>query len=166
MQQYALTVDRFLEHAAKWAPDREIVTAAAGNVVSRIDYRALRERSNRASGALFSLGMTQGDRFGTLAWNTQHHYFDTGDLACIDEAGVLTIRGRAKDLIKSGGEWINPVEIEDLVSHHPGVGLAAVIGRFDEKWGERPVLVVEPRPGQQVDAQALLDALRSCTIRR
>jgi len=87
-------------------------------------------------------------------------YFDTGDLARIDAAGVLTICGRAKDLIKSGGEWINPVEIEEIVSHHPGVGLAAVIGRFDEKWGERPVLVVEPRRGQKVDVQALLDALR------
>jgi fatty-acyl-CoA synthase len=87
-------------------------------------------------------------------------YFDTGDLARIDEAGTLTICGRAKDLIKSGGEWINPVEIEELVSHHPGVGLAAVIGRFDEKWGERPMLIVEPRRGQKIDPQALLDALR------
>ena len=82
-------------------------------------------------------------------------YFDTGDLAHIDEAGTLTICGRAKHLIKSGGEWINPVEIEELVSHHPGVGLAAVIGRFDEKWGERPVLIVEPRRGQKVDSMPI-----------
>ncbi len=87
-------------------------------------------------------------------------YFDTGDLASLDEAGDLTIRGRAKDLIKSGGEWINPAEIEDIVGRLPAVGQVAVIGRFDPKWGERPVLIVEPRQGQSVDAQTLLEALR------
>jgi 3-(methylthio)propionyl---CoA ligase len=87
-------------------------------------------------------------------------YFDTGDLASIDEAGNLTICGRSKDLIKSGGEWINPTEIEDIVGCHPGVGLAAVIGRQDAKWGERPVLIVESRQGATVDAEALLELLR------
>jgi fatty-acyl-CoA synthase len=87
-------------------------------------------------------------------------YFDTGDLAIIDTVGNLTISGRAKDLIKSGGEWINPTEIEAIVSDHPSVGLAAVIGRADAKWGERPVLVVEPRQGQDIAPQALIDALR------
>jgi len=87
-------------------------------------------------------------------------YFDTGDLARIDEAGNLTICGRSKDLIKSGGEWINPAEIEDIIGRHPAVGLSAVIGRADAKWGERPVLVVELRQGSSVDEQALLGALR------
>jgi len=87
-------------------------------------------------------------------------YFDTGDLASVDDAGTLTICGRVKDLIKSGGEWINPVEIEEIISRHPAVSLAAVIGRVDDKWGERPVLIVEPRPGHEIDAQALLAALR------
>jgi 3-(methylthio)propionyl---CoA ligase len=87
-------------------------------------------------------------------------YFDTGDLASIDTAGNLTICGRSKDLIKSGGEWINPTEIEDIVGCHPGVGLAAVIGRQDAKWGERPVLIVESRQGATVDAEALLELLR------
>jgi 3-(methylthio)propionyl---CoA ligase len=87
-------------------------------------------------------------------------YFDTGDLASIDDGGNVTICGRSKDLIKSGGEWINPVEIEDIVGGHPTVGLAAVIARPDAKWGERPVLIVEPRRGQSVDAQALREFLR------
>jgi 3-(methylthio)propionyl---CoA ligase len=87
-------------------------------------------------------------------------YFDTGDLASIDEAGNLTICGRSKDLIKSGGEWINPAEIEEIVGRHGTVGLVAVIGRPDAKWGERPVLIVEPRQGQAVDAPALLGFLR------
>ncbi|HEY3811964.1 MAG TPA: long-chain-fatty-acid--CoA ligase [Caulobacteraceae bacterium] len=87
-------------------------------------------------------------------------YFDTGDLASIDSDGNLTVCGRTKDLIKSGGEWINPAEIEDIVGRHPSVGQAAVIGRSDPKWGERPVLIVEARQGEHVDSQALLGALK------
>jgi fatty-acyl-CoA synthase len=70
------------------------------------------------------------------------------------------ICGRSKDLIKSGGEWINPAEIEAIVGRHPSVAAAVVIGRPDEKWLERPVLIVEPREGHTVDPHALLDTLR------
>ena len=87
-------------------------------------------------------------------------YFDTGDLASLDEHGALTICGRSKDLIKSGGEWINPAEIEDVVGRHPAVALVAVIGRADSKWGERPVLIVELHQGETLSAQTLLTALR------
>jgi acyl-CoA synthetase (AMP-forming)/AMP-acid ligase II len=87
-------------------------------------------------------------------------WFDTGDLAMIDEGGNLTICGRSKDLIKSGGEWINPAEIEAIVGRDPAVGQVAVIGRPDDKWGERPVLVVEARQGHDIDAEALLESLR------
>ena len=87
-------------------------------------------------------------------------YFDTGDLASIDEAGNVSISGRSKDLIKSGGEWINPAEIEDIVGTHPTVGLAAVIARSDAKWGERPVLIVESRKGMTLNAASLHEFLR------
>lgn len=87
-------------------------------------------------------------------------WFDTGDLARIDDQGHLIITGRAKDLIKSGGEWINPAEIEAIVCRLPEVSLAAVIGRSDPKWGERPVLLVEAREHQSISEQVLLDALR------
>ena len=87
-------------------------------------------------------------------------YFDTGDLASIDDDGNLSIEGRSKDLIKSGGEWINPTEIETIVGRLPGVGLVAVVGRPDPKWGERPILVVEPQKSHTVDAKSLLDALK------
>jgi 3-(methylthio)propionyl---CoA ligase len=87
-------------------------------------------------------------------------YFDTGDLAMIDDAGNLMICGRSKDLIKSGGEWINPAEIEAVVGRHPAVCSAVVIGRPDDKWQERPVLIVEPREGHTLDPNALIDTLR------
>ncbi len=86
-------------------------------------------------------------------------WFATGDLAKIDSEGNLIITGRAKDLIKSGGEWINPVEIEALVSRLPEVSLAAVIGRSHPKWGERPILLVQTRENAISD-EALLAPLR------
>src|SRR5690606_36707699 len=89
-------------------------------------------------------------------------WFPTGDLARLDAQGNLIITGRAKDQIKSGGEWINPAEIEAVVGRIPGVSLAAVIGRAHPKWGERPVLLVEMRPDSTTSEQELLEALRDC----
>ncbi len=86
-------------------------------------------------------------------------WFPTGDLARIDGRGNLTITGRAKDLIKSGGEWINPAEIEAVVGAIPEVSLAAVVGRSDPKWGERPILLVELRAEQAISDAALLAPL-------
>ena len=85
-------------------------------------------------------------------------WFPTGDLARIDAVGNLIITGRAKDLIKSGGEWINPAEIEAVVASLPEVSLAAVIGRSDPKWGERPILLVETQA--EVSDEALLSSLK------
>jgi acyl-CoA synthetase (AMP-forming)/AMP-acid ligase II len=70
------------------------------------------------------------------------------------------ITGRAKDLIKSGGEWINPAEIEAVVGALPEVSLAAVIGRPDPKWGERPILLVEMQGQGEISDEALLASLR------
>ncbi len=87
-------------------------------------------------------------------------WFATGDLARIDPRGNLYITGRAKDLIKSGGEWINPAEIEAVVGANPDVALVAVIGRTDPKWGERPILLVEMQEGAATSDDALLAPLR------
>ena len=87
-------------------------------------------------------------------------WFDTGDLARIDGDGSLFITGRSKDLIKSGGEWINPAEIEAVVGALPQVALAAVIGRSDPKWGERPILIIETIAGDASSDEDLLAPLR------
>jgi 3-(methylthio)propionyl---CoA ligase len=86
-------------------------------------------------------------------------WFNTGDLARIDSSGNLIITGRAKDLIKSGGEWINPIQIEAIIGALPEVSLAAVIARPDPKWGERPVLLVELREQAVIGDEAMLAAL-------
>lgn len=112
-------------------------------------------------GHLFVRGASVVDRyFGEEAAATDAEgWFPTGDLARIDARGNLIITGRAKDLIKSGGEWINPAEIEAVIGALPQVSLAAVIGRQDAKWGERPVLLVEMRGGDDIDDAALLAPL-------
>ena len=86
-------------------------------------------------------------------------WFATGDLARIDDDGELRITGRAKELIKSGGEWINPAQIEAIVNALPEVAMAAVIARADPKWGERPILIVEMRD-KDVGDETLLAALK------
>lgn len=80
-------------------------------------------------------------------------WFDTGDIATIDEYGFVQITDRAKDIIKSGGEWISSVEIENLAVGHPKAERAAVIGVRHEKWGERPLLLVKLRPGETAAAE-------------
>ena len=74
-------------------------------------------------------------------------FFDTGDVATIDPHGYMQITDRAKDVIKSGGEWISSIELENLAVGHPEVAEAAVIGVAHPKWDERPLLVVVPKPG-------------------
>jgi len=87
-------------------------------------------------------------------------WFGTGDLAVIDDAGQVRITGRAKDLIKSGGEWINPAEIEAIVGALPEVSFAAVIGCADPKWGERPHLLIELSLGKSISDELILAALK------
>ena len=98
--------------------------------------------------------------FGQTEDATKDGWFETGDLAVLSEAGQVFITGRSKDLIKSGGEWINPTEIETLISRMPEVALAAVVGRPHPKWGERPVLLVEIREGYTLSDESLLEGLK------
>ena len=73
MQAFALTLDKFLDHAAKWRPDVEVATAGEDGAVDRVGYAQLRGRSRRVSGVLANLGVRPGDRVATLAWNTRAH---------------------------------------------------------------------------------------------
>jgi fatty-acyl-CoA synthase len=87
-------------------------------------------------------------------------FFDTGDVATVDEHGFMQITDRAKDVIKSGGEWISSIEIENIAVGHPKVELAAVIGAAHPKWDERPVLVLKLKPGESQNKQEHLDFLQ------
>lgn len=93
------------------------------------------------------------EQFDTDGW------FDTGDVAHIDEFGYMQITDRAKDVIKSGGEWISSIEIENLAVGHPDVAEAAVIGVTHPKWDERPLLVVVVKDGKSPTKQDLIGFL-------
>ena len=88
-------------------------------------------------------------------------FFDTGDVATIDPDGYMQITDRSKDVIKSGGEWISSIDLENATMGHPGVAEAAVIGVAHPKWQERPLLVVVKKAGQDPTREELLEYLET-----
>ncbi|HEY9217432.1 MAG TPA: long-chain fatty acid--CoA ligase [Phenylobacterium sp.] len=107
-------------------------------------------RDGKSSGALQVRGPWVSSAYfkqdGAAAF-TEDGWFDTGDIATLDAEGYLRLTDRAKDVIKSGGEWISTLDLEDAVSSHPSVAMAAAIGIPHPKWDERPLLLVVLRPG-------------------
>ena len=83
-------------------------------------------------------------------------WFPTGDVATIDADGFMQITDRSKDVIKSGGEWISSIDIENIAMAHPAIAMAACIGMPHPKWDERPIVVVTTKPGQEVTREQLL----------
>ena len=83
-------------------------------------------------------------------------WFRTGDVAHMDDDGFITITDRAKDVIKSGGEWISSIELENIAVGHPDIAEAAVIAARHPRWGERPLLLVVSKPDRNLDRADLL----------
>ena len=118
-------------------------------------------------------GRTLGEIVVRSPWLTEGYYQDrekseslwlggwlhTGDLAALDEKGIVMIRDRMKDVVKSGGEWISTLLLEDLLMHHPAVLEVAVIGAKDPKWGERPLAVVCLKSGMTTRVEELMEYL-------
>jgi fatty-acyl-CoA synthase len=88
-------------------------------------------------------------------------WFPTGDVAKITPEGYMVITDRSKDVIKSGGEWISSIDLENAAIGHPAVAMAAVIGVKHPKWDERPLLFIVRKPGQSVEKAEILDFLSS-----
>ena len=88
------------------------------------------------------------------------NWFDTGDVSVIHPDGVMQITDRAKDVIKSGGEWISSIELENAAVGAPGVQEAAAVGVFHPKWDERPILLIVRKPGADVSEAGVLDHLK------
>ena len=92
---------------------------------------------------------------------TEDGWFSTGDVVTIDPAGCIKICDRSKDLVKSGGEWISSVDMENLLMAHPAVAEAAVIALPDERWGERPLGVIVLAEGAEASPEELREHLSS-----
>lgn len=90
----------------------------------------------------------------------ENGFFDTGDVAHIDEMGFMQITDRAKDVIKSGGEWISSIDLENIAVGHPAVANAAAIGIYHPKWDERPLLIIQAQEGQTVTKEEVLGFLQ------
>lgn len=118
-------------------------------------------------------GETQGELVLRAPWLTmgyfnepqksaelwEHGWLHTGDVATLDDFGFIDIRDRIKDVIKTGGEWLSSLELEDLISRHPAVREVAVVGVPDPQWGERPFALLVLREGQALDAKGLKEHL-------
>lgn len=111
-------------------------------------FGRLKVRGPAVAGAYF--GGAGSSQFDAEGW------FDTGDVAHIDRHGYMQITDRSKDVIKSGGEWISTIDLENLAVGHPDVAEAAVIGIRHAKWDERPLLIVVGKPGVSPDKAAIL----------
>lgn len=119
-------------------------------------------------------GESQGELVLRAPWLTQGYFQEpqkgeelwaggwmhTGDVATLDGMGFIDIRDRIKDVIKTGGEWLSSLELEDLISRHPAVREVAVVGVPDPQWGERPFALLVLREGQVLDAKALKEHLK------
>jgi fatty-acyl-CoA synthase len=112
-------------------------------------------------------GVTQGELMVRGQWIVTGYYksdvsplvdgwFPTGDIATIDALGMMQIRDRAKDVIKTGGEWISSIDLENAAMGHPAVAMAAVIGVKHPKWDERPLIFIVRKPGQTLERDDML----------
>ncbi|MEK1906561.1 MAG: fatty acid--CoA ligase, partial [Pseudomonas sp.] len=105
-----------------------------------------------------TMGYFREPEKGAELW--EHGWLHTGDVATLDDFGFIDIRDRIKDVIKTGGEWLSSLELEDLISRHPAVREVAVVGIPDPQWGERPFSLLVLRDGQALDAKGLKEHLK------
>ncbi|MGX7927213.1 long-chain fatty acid--CoA ligase [Tsuneonella sp. HG094] len=166
----ATPTPRLAEHGQE-AVDETIWTRQ-GRLQFGIELRIVDEAGNElpwdgeTSGGLQVRGPWVVDRYypdipaaGPDGW------FDTGDIATIDPLGFLRLTDRAKDVIKSGGEWISSIDLENAASACPGVRIAAVVGVPHPKWEERPILIIETHQGQALSEEEVRAFLEERTIR-
>jgi fatty-acyl-CoA synthase len=152
------------KHLAQSADERYAVMAKQGRAVYGVDMKIV----DPAGKELPWGGEQSGDLLVRGPWILSQYFkgeggdplvggwFPTGDVAKIDADGYMQITDRSKDVIKSGGEWIGSIDIENIAMAHPAVAMAACIAAYHPKWDERPLLVVMKKPGAEVTKEQLL----------
>ena len=153
-------------HDALEPEERDRLQYKQGRVTPGLDMRILDDKGEDLP--------WDGRTFGNLVvrgpWVTRRYlgaeadacdadgWFPTGDVATIDPHGSLQITDRTKDIVKSGGEWISSIQLENIAVAHPDVAEAAIVAARHPKWDERPLLIVVPKPGRTIDPASLLDS--------
>lgn len=155
-----LTLANFKPHMLQWPEDEQIkIRCRTGLPINNVELKLLDPNGQEVPND----GKSTGEVVVRAPWLTQGYFKDeekskelwaggwlhTGDIGYIDEDGYLQITDRLKDVIKTGGEWISSLELEDIISQHPLVSEVAVIGVRDAKWGERPMALVVPKQGTE-----------------
>ncbi len=168
-----LTLAHLKPHMLDWDEERQLeIRCKTGLPLPLVELRVVDEDMND----LPHDGTTSGEVVVRSPWLTQGYlkdpqtseqlwrggYLHTGDIGTIDQEGYLKITDRLKDVIKTGGEWISSLELEDLILKHPAVAETAVVGIPDPKWGERPLalMVLKPDRTGQVDETTIRNWLK------
>lgn len=153
------------EHLAQSLEAQNAIRMKQGRPVFGVDLRIV----NGQGEDLPWDGKSAGELLVRGPWVIQQYYkdsnqdrlvdgwFPTGDVATIDAQGYMQITDRSKDVVKSGGEWLSTIDIENIAMGHPAVAMAAAIGVRHPKWDERPVVVVVKRPGASVTREEILE---------
>ena len=147
--------------------ERIDVKVKAGRSLFLVDFKIVDDEGNQLPRDGEAVGhlMIKGPAVSSAYFKSDteildsNGYFDTGDIASIDDMGYVTITDRDKDVIKSGGEWISSIEIENAAVGCEGVAEAAVIGLPHPKWSERPLLLIVRQPGAKLEASDILKYL-------
>jgi fatty-acyl-CoA synthase len=165
------TVGRLKSHMQAWPEEqRYAVRAKQGYVAAGVELRIVDDAGREQPWDGASMGEVQVrgpwvvgayyDNPESASRLTEDGWFRTGDVATVDAEGYMQITDRTKDLIKSGGEWISSVDLENMIMAHPKVLEAAVIAVPHPRWVERPLACVVPRPGVTLDPLEILEFLR------
>jgi acyl-CoA synthetase (AMP-forming)/AMP-acid ligase II len=157
------TSPQLSRNAAKFSPQQQMHRKTSqGQPIYGVDVKIVDERGNemphdgKSSGRFMVRGpWIVSGYYGEETPLLEDGWFDTGDLAVMDGDNHIRLTDRAKDVIKSGGEWISSIDLENLATGCPGVAEAAVIGVPHPKWEERPLLIVVPAAGATVTAQSI-----------
>ena len=158
------TIGALPPESVHWTPaQRHALIAKQGKAVFGTEIKVVDE----TGATLPRDGTSQGELMVRGHWIVSSYFkgeqsplvdgwFPTGDIATIDADGVMQIRDRTKDVIKTGGEWISSIDLESAAVAHPAVAMAAVIGVKHPKWDERPLLFVVRKPGQSLEKEEIL----------
>ncbi len=163
------TISRTNPAVAEFSPeDQDVQLLKQGRLPYGVKMKIVLEDGSRAPHD----GETSGDIWVKGPWiaNGYLHgdggdmlddegYFPTGDVGHIDQFGFMKITDRSKDVIKSGGEWISSIDIEDIVTSHPAVSMAAVVAAYHKKWDERPLLMITLKEGMSVEKEEMVTHL-------
>ena len=163
----AATMGSLMPQWQSWTPqEKYALLAKQGKSMFGIEIKVVDENG----ATLPRDGTSQGELMVRGHWVVASYYkadpsalvdgwFPTGDIATINADGVMQIRDRTKDVIKTGGEWISSIDLENVAIGHPAVAMAAVIGVKHPKWDERPLLFIVPKAGQTVSKEDILGFL-------